>query len=94
MRRTRLDEDVQPVSEFRANAAKFVRQVRETKRPLLLTQHGQGAAVLLDVEEYEEMLDTIDLLKGIAEAERQVEAGLVRDHDVVMADLMERFKGR
>ena len=94
MRKPRLTSDVKPVSEFRANAAKFVQQVRETRRPLVLTQHGKSAAVLLDVEEYERMLETIELLRDVQEAERQIEAGEVLDHDVVMAYLMERFKGR
>ena len=45
-------EDVRPLSEFRANAAAFVNQVRETRRPLIHTQHGRSASVLLDVKAY------------------------------------------
>ena len=40
-------EDVRTLSEFRANTAAFVNQVKETRRPLILTQHGRSAAVLL-----------------------------------------------
>ena len=94
MRKPRLTTDVQPVSEFRANAAKFVQQVRETRRPLILTQHGRSAAVLLDVEEYEEMLDTIELLRDVREAERQIAAGQVVGHDEAMAELMEKHRGQ
>lgn len=94
MRRPNLDEDVQPVSEFRANAAKFVLRVRETRRPLVLTQHGKSAAVLLDVGEYERMLDTIELLRAVNEGGRQIEAGQVVDHDQAMAQLLEKYKGR
>ena len=36
-------QDVQPLSAFRANAAGFLDQVRSTKRPLVLTQHGKSA---------------------------------------------------
>ena len=94
MRRLNLDQDVQPVSEFRANAAKFVQQVRETRRPLVLTQHGKSAAVLMDVGEYERMLDTIELLRDNHEAERQIDAGQVVDHEEAMAGLREKYKGR
>jgi prevent-host-death family protein len=94
MRRPNLSEDVQPVSEFRANAAKFVQRVRETRRPLVLTQHGKSAAVLLDVEEYERMIDTIELLRDVQEAERQIDAGEVVDHDEAMAGLLEKYRGR
>jgi len=49
-------EDVRTLSEFRANTAAFVNQVKETRRPLILTQHGRSAAVLLDVKAYEDIL--------------------------------------
>ena len=49
--------DIQPVTEFRANAAQFIEQVQATGEPVILTQHGRSAAVLLDVESYEGMLD-------------------------------------
>ncbi len=38
--------DVKPISEFRAKAASLVQQVRRTKRPVVITQQGRGAAVL------------------------------------------------
>lgn len=94
MRKPRLTTDVQPVSEFRANAAKFVQQVRETRRPLVLTQHGKSAAVLLDVEEYEEMLDTIELLQGIQEGIAQLDAGKGVPHEEVMTRLLDEFRDR
>lgn len=51
-----LENDIRPLSEFRANAASLVRQVRMTGRPLVLTQHGKSAVVLLDVRQYQDML--------------------------------------
>jgi prevent-host-death family protein len=90
MRKPRLTSDVKPVSEFRANAAKFVQQVRETRRPLVLTQHGKSAAVLLDVEEYEEMVYTIELLRSIQRGEAQLDAGLGIPHEQVMAELLDK----
>jgi prevent-host-death family protein len=62
------------VSEFRANAAKFIDQVRETRKPVIITQHGRSAAVLVDIDSYEGMLDTIGLLQDLlisAEESRQ-----------------------
>jgi prevent-host-death family protein len=91
MVRIKLDEDVKPVSEFRQNAARFVQQVRETHRPLVLTQHGKSAAVLLDVGEYERMLDAIDLMRDVARAEREIEAGDVTDHDEVFDELLAEY---
>ncbi len=47
-----LDKDILPVSEFRTNTAAFLKQIKETKRPIVLTQHGRSAVVLLDISEY------------------------------------------
>ena len=72
MERIELDKDIMPISEFRANATGLIEQVNQTKRPLVITQHGKSAAVLLDVREYERMLERLELLTDIAEAEEDI----------------------
>jgi antitoxin YefM len=91
MQRINLDEDVRPVSEFRQNAAKFVQQVRTTRRPLVLTQHDKSAAVLLDVGEYERLVESLAVVQDVARAERQIEAGEVFDHDDVFEQLLSEY---
>jgi antitoxin YefM len=49
-------EDIQSLTAFRANVASFVDRVRETGRPLILTQHGKSAAVLLGAADYEALI--------------------------------------
>lgn len=49
--------DIQSLSEFKQNASKFVKQVRETKQPLVLTVNGRPVAVVQDAESYQEMVD-------------------------------------
>jgi antitoxin YefM len=58
----RPSSDVLPVTQFRAQASAVLDQLRITKRPIFLTQHGRGAAVLMDVTVYEELLDRIERL--------------------------------
>ena len=70
-----LSEDVQPLSEFRKRSAEFIQRIKEDKQPILLTQHGKSAAVLMDVSEFERMTDKIQLLEGILEAEGQIKRG-------------------
>ena len=65
MQRLRIDQDIRPLSEFRSGVASFIKQIRETKRPLVITQHGKGVGVLLDVAEYEAMQEKIELLQDI-----------------------------
>ena len=85
MQPLKLDEDIRPLSEFRAGVASFVRQVNETRRPLVLTQHGRGVAVLVDIHEFEAMRERLALLEDIAAAEEQVAAGRVTSHEEAKA---------
>jgi prevent-host-death family protein len=84
-------QDVQPLSAFRANAAGFLDQVRSTKRPLVLTQHGKSAAVILDVDEYEALVDEVELIRDIREARAQLERGEGIAHDEVIKELRTRL---
>ena len=75
MKNIRPDKDIKPLSEFRANLGRLLEQVRESKRPLVLTKRGHSAAVVLDVEEYEELLEELEVLRDIAQATQQLEEG-------------------
>ena len=83
--------DIQPVTEFRANAAQFIEQVQATGEPVILTQHGRSAAVLLDVESYEGMLDELALLRDVRQAEQQVATGKTVTHAAVAKRLRARL---
>jgi antitoxin YefM len=92
MRRTRFSQDIRPLSEFRANAAAFIEHVRTTHRPLVLTQHGRGAAVLLDVTEYERLIEQIELLQEVQSAEGQLAEGRGIEHAHAKAQVLDRLR--
>ncbi len=81
MRRMVIAEDIRPLSEFRSSVTAFMKQVHDTKRPVVITQHGKGVAVLLDVSEYEAMTEKIELLGDIQVAIEQIGAGRGVAHD-------------
>lgn len=89
MPRVRLDEDILPVSEFRARAAELLEQIRSGRRPLVLTQRGHSAAVVLDVRDYESLVDELELLRDIRIAEEQVAAGDVVEHDAAIEMILD-----
>lgn len=47
-----LNQDIIPISEFRSSTATYLKRIKKTKRPIVLTQHGRSAAVVLDIGEY------------------------------------------
>lgn len=91
MGRIKLDTDIKPVSEFRANAAELIEQVRESGRPLVLTQRGHSAAVVLDVADYESMVDELELLRDVRTAVHQIESGKGISNREAKAELRRRF---
>jgi len=70
-----LEEDIRPLSEFRANAAGLIRKLRSSKRALVLTQHGHSAAVLMGVAEYQRLLDELELLRDIQAGIHELDSG-------------------
>ncbi len=92
MGQVELESDIIPLSEFRANTAKFLNQIEETKRPLILTQHGKSTAVLLDVASYQTLIEKIELLQEIQVGERQIKEGKLLTHEQVKQELLERFQ--
>jgi len=94
MERVQLDKDIKPLSEFRANAASMIEKIKTEHRPLVITQHGKSSAVLLDVSDYEKMVDTIELLQEINQARQEIEDGKGIPHDEVMSSLKERLSNR
>ena len=91
MRRIQLDEDIKPLSEFRANATEIIRKLHSTKRPLVITQRGKSSAVILDVAEYEALLAKIELLEDIYTAEKQIMEGKVHEHEHAKKLVLERL---
>ncbi len=81
MQRLRIDQDIKPLSEVRTGIASFIKQVHDTKRPVVITQHGKGVAVLLDVNEYESMQEKMELLTDIQTSINQIDNGDGVTHD-------------
>ena len=83
MHKIQLDQDIQPLSEFRSKVAFYFDKVRKTKRPLVITQNGRSSAILLDVSEYQSMVDKIEVLEDIRLSEAQIDQGLGISHNEI-----------
>ncbi len=91
MKRIHLEKDIQPLSEFRANAASIIEQIKRDHRPVVITQHGKSSAILLDVADYEEMVDTIEMLKEVNQARQELNEGKGVTHDNAMNSVRNRL---
>ena len=87
-----LVEDICPVSEFRAHATSFIQKVKEDHRPLILTQHGKSSAVLMDVRDYQELKEKLELLEAVETGREQVRQKQVTSHTGAKKQILSRFK--
>jgi len=92
MQRIQLDKDIKPLSEFRSKVTTFMDHVHKTKRPLLITQNGKSSAVLMDVAEYESIIDKIELLQDIHLAKTQIEEGKGISHSEAKKMIQDRIR--
>jgi len=96
MKPAKLSEDLQPVTGLKSQGPTLVKQVNDTGRPVVLTKHGKGIAVLMSLEVYEELqerLDALELQQAVAEGIRDAEAGNLLDHEEVKARVFARLRG-
>ena len=75
MQKLKINQDIKPLSEVRNGMAAFIKQVHETKRPLIITRRGKSAAVLIDAQEFQAMEEKIELLSDVQTSLNQLAAG-------------------
>jgi prevent-host-death family protein len=82
-----LQSAVKPISWLKNNAKQLVESVDETGNPMVITQNGEAKAVVMSVREYDQMQESLALLRMLADSAADVEAGRLRDSDEVFAGL-------
>lgn len=67
------------VTTLKRQATKLLADLHESKEPILITEHGQPSAYLLDVADYELMVERMKILEGIAKGEQAIRDGRTMD---------------
>lgn len=86
----RYSTQIRPISYLKANAAEVLEELREQRRPLVITQNGEAKAVIQDVASYEETQETLALLKVLALGNQQIEQGKVK----AVGEVVNRLRAR
>lgn len=87
MKRTALARDLVPANEFRANMATWMHQLEESGRPVVITQRGRAAAVLVDPAMLDELEGSRELVQRVLKGLEDVELGALHDDDDVWAEV-------
>ena len=70
-----LETDIRPISYVKAHTAEMIKQVEDRRNPIVITQNGEAKAILLDVNSYQKMVNSINLMKVISIGENDFSLG-------------------
>lgn len=71
---------VELVTNLKRQATKILADLHTSKEPVLITEHGQPSAYLVDVQDYEFMQRRLMLLEGLSRGERAAQEGRLHSH--------------
>lgn len=91
MRSVRISQDIISVSDFKSQAADWLRRVSETNQPLVITQNGKAAGVLLSPAEFDRLSERARFVAAVNEGLADADAGRLRDHEEVVARMRARL---
>ncbi len=84
-----ITKDIQSLTTFRRRSGDFIKQLKKSKRPVVLTVKGKAAAIVQDAESYQRLLDIAaraDSLEGIRQGLDQAKQGKGRDVEEFFAE--------
>ena len=91
MRPLRVSDNIVPVSDFKARAAEWLRRLAESGEPVVITQNGKAAGVLLSPGAFDDLTENLRFIRAVEEGLADVEAGNVAPHDEVVLEMRRRF---
>jgi antitoxin YefM len=89
----RFSEDIRPISDLKTKSSKIVEHVQRSRRPVLLTKRGRGVAVLLELSEYERLVDRATFLEAIQAGADAAKSGDLHD-DTEAEEILSSFGAR
>lgn len=78
--------EVIPITDLRQDAAEVLKRLKDAREPVVITQRGRAAAVLLSIEEYEKARQEREILELIARGDKEIAAGKGYDLDEVFVE--------
>lgn len=89
-----ITKDIQPLTTFRNNSVKFMKRLKKTRRPIILTVNGKPEAVVQDAAAYQRLLDLAALAdpeEGLRQGLEDIAKGRTRPAREVFAELREEY---
>lgn len=89
-----LSRDIHSLTDFKRNTNDFVKQMKETKSPVVLTVNGKAELIVQDAESYQALLDTVEraeAIEGIRRGLEQRKRGEGQPAEEVFLQMCQKF---
>jgi antitoxin YefM len=90
MKTIRITSDIIPLGEFKSGISNCLKKVQATGHPLIITQNGRPAGVLLSPKEYDNLVYRKQFIDSVEQGMITAEAGEVYGTEEVRATLAEK----
>jgi len=90
----KYSEAVKPISYFKAHAAEVVRDVVENNKTMIITQNGEAKVILQDVRIYEQLQESLALLKILALSNKSLNEGKVKIASKAFKDIRNKIDAK
>ena len=88
-----LSQDIKPISYLKAKTASVINDVNENQRTIIITQNGEAKAVVQDIKSYENLQNSLNLLKLIVQSENDIENGRTIEQEDMFNNLEQKLFG-
>ena len=85
-------EAIKPISFLKTHASEVIRDISKNRKTMVITQNGEAKVVVQDIKVYEEMQDSLALLKILALSNKSLEDGEYKSLDKSFSDIKARIK--
>lgn len=89
-----LTKDIQSLTTFRRKSGQFMKRLKKTKRPVVLTVNGKAEAVVQDAKSYQRLLDVAaraDILEAIRQGADDLAHGRTRPAREVFKETRHKY---
>ena len=92
MKNINVSSDIIPIGEFKSSMAKWLNTAKNTGQPLIITQNGRPAAVLLSPEEFDNLQYNKLFVDSVTSGMEDVESGNIYETNELKEELKKRRK--
>jgi prevent-host-death family protein len=86
-----LKKSIRPITYLETNATDVLTTVTETRSPVIITQNGEAKMVVQDADSYNDMVQSLNMLKLVAMGRKQIDEGQTRSAQDVFASIEKKL---